>query len=312
MRLWLLAPPPTRIRRRGAGSWPPLSSCSPGTAGANCSSRMWRPRRRCRAPRCTGTSAPKMDCSRPSAIYEQDNFDAGIAAAVAGLSGPDRLDAALRFIVEFQSSYSLGSMADIEPEHVLQQMKRVLPIIHERIARIIPGDDSDVAAAAVVRIAVCHYLIGGGTPEQFLAELRHAAGLGPSRRAADPGGQRLAKVSGSGRATVELYYIWHIKRKAKFLYICWAICKSVFHGWHHARPTRPRRHPCAAAEVVRAQIRRRGGRLGAERGQSGGRMVERKPGVLRRGRRRDERVRHPDSSHRAAASFASTTWAPRP
>jgi AcrR family transcriptional regulator len=114
--------------------------------------------------------------------YEQDNFDAGIAAAVAGLDGSDRLDAALQFIVEFQSTYSLGSLADIEPEHVLHQMKRVLPVIHERIARIIPGDASDVAAAAVVRIAVCHYVIGGGTPDQFLAELRHAAGIGPSRR----------------------------------------------------------------------------------------------------------------------------------
>lgn len=115
-------------------------------------------------------------------LYEQDNFDAGIATAVAGLSGPDRLDAALRFIVEFQSTYSLGSLAEIEPEHVLHQMKRVLPIIQERIARIIPGEDNEVAAAAVVRIAVCHYLIGGGTSEQFLAELRHAAGIGPSRR----------------------------------------------------------------------------------------------------------------------------------
>ncbi len=115
-------------------------------------------------------------------LYEQDNFDAGITAAIAGLSGPDRLDAALRFIVEFQSTYSLGSLTDIEPEHVLAQMTRVLPIIQERVARIIPGDERDVAAAAVVRIAVCHYVIGGGTPEQFLAELRHAAGLRQSRR----------------------------------------------------------------------------------------------------------------------------------
>jgi hypothetical protein len=92
------------------------------------------------------------------------------------------LDAALRFVVDFQSTYSLGSLADIEPEHVLQQLKRVLPIIHERIARIIPGEDTEIAAAAVVRIAVCHYVIGGGSPEQFLAELRHAAGLNPSRR----------------------------------------------------------------------------------------------------------------------------------
>ncbi|MGO4446506.1 TetR/AcrR family transcriptional regulator [Mycobacterium sp. 2YAF39] len=115
-------------------------------------------------------------------LYEQDNFDAGITAAIAGLSGPDRLDAALRFIVEFQRTYSLGSLVDVEPEHVLQQMKRVLPIIHERVARIIPGDDKDVAAAAVVRIALCHYIIDTGDPDQFLAELRHAAGLGQSRR----------------------------------------------------------------------------------------------------------------------------------
>ncbi|MGV0604459.1 TetR/AcrR family transcriptional regulator [Mycolicibacterium sp. XJ1904] len=114
-------------------------------------------------------------------LYEQDNFDAGIASAMAGLVGRDRLDAALRFIVEFQSTYSLGSLADVEPEHVLAQMRRVLPIMHERIARIIPGDNKDVAAAAVVRIAVCHYLLGGASPENFLAELRHAAGLDAAR-----------------------------------------------------------------------------------------------------------------------------------
>ena len=34
---------------------------------------------------------------------------------------PDRLDAALRFIVDFQSTYSLGSLAEIEPEHVLNK-----------------------------------------------------------------------------------------------------------------------------------------------------------------------------------------------
>lgn len=116
------------------------------------------------------------------ARYEQDNFDAGIARAMAGLEGPQRLDAALRFVVDFQDSYSLGSIVDIEPEHVLSQMKRVIPIMHERIARVIPGDNADVAAAAVVRIAVCHYLVQGGTPEQFLAELRLAAGLDPGSR----------------------------------------------------------------------------------------------------------------------------------
>ena len=118
------------------------------------------------------------------ARYEQDNFDAGIAKAMAGLDGPQRLDAALRFVVDFQDSYSLGSIVDIEPEHVLSQMQRVIPIMHERIARVIPGANSDVAAAAVVRIAVCHYLVQGGALEDFLAELRLAAGLDPRQATA--------------------------------------------------------------------------------------------------------------------------------
>ena len=45
-----------------------------------------------------------------------------------------------------------------------------------------PARTATIAAAAVVRIAVCHYVIAGGSPDQFLAELRHAAGLGASRR----------------------------------------------------------------------------------------------------------------------------------
>jgi hypothetical protein len=53
-------------------------------------------------------------------------------------------------------------------------MKRVPPIMHERIVRIIPDDNSDIAAAAVVRITVCHYVIGGDSPDRFLAELRDA------------------------------------------------------------------------------------------------------------------------------------------
>jgi len=113
-------------------------------------------------------------------LYEQDNFDAGIATAIAGLSGADRLDAALRFVVDFQSSYSLASLAETEPEHVLQQMKRVLPIMRDRIARIIGGEQAEIAASAVVRIAVCHYVIRDDIPDRFLAELRHAAGLGAS------------------------------------------------------------------------------------------------------------------------------------
>jgi AcrR family transcriptional regulator len=123
----------------------------------------------------------KEDLLAAFGLYEQDNFDAGIASAMAGLRGHERLDAALQFVVDFQHTYSLGFLIDTEPEHVLAQMKRVMPLLHERITRLIPGKNADLAAAAVVRIAVCHYLVGGDDREQFLAELRHVAGLDPQR-----------------------------------------------------------------------------------------------------------------------------------
>jgi AcrR family transcriptional regulator len=119
--------------------------------------------------------------------YEEDNFNAGIATAIAGLRGSDRLDAALRFVVQYQSTYSLNTLVDTEPGHVLSQLRRVLPVMKDQIRRLIPGDDADVAASAVVRIAVCHYVIGDGDDARFLTELRHAAGLEPCvRRALRP------------------------------------------------------------------------------------------------------------------------------
>lgn len=114
-------------------------------------------------------------------LYEQDNFDAGIASAMAGLRGYQRLDAALQFVVDFQRSYSLGFLVDTEPEHVLAQMRRVMPVLQERIARLIHGEDAEVIAATVVRVAVCHYLIGDDDRDRFLAELRYAAGIDPQR-----------------------------------------------------------------------------------------------------------------------------------
>ena len=42
--------------------------------------------------------------------------------------------------------------------------------------------DADIAAAAVVRIAVCHYLVRGDDRAGFLAELRYAAGIEVKRK----------------------------------------------------------------------------------------------------------------------------------
>ncbi len=116
------------------------------------------------------------------ALYEQDNFSAGIAVATAGLRGADRVDAALRFIVDYQFSHSLTTLVEIEPEYSIDQMVRVLPLMEGAMRRLMDGVDSEIAASAVVRIAVCHYLVPGNDRNRFLAELRRAAGIGVRRK----------------------------------------------------------------------------------------------------------------------------------
>lgn len=48
--------------------------------------------------------ASKEDLLDAFSIYEREMFDTGISRATAGLRGTDRLDAALRFIVDYQHS----------------------------------------------------------------------------------------------------------------------------------------------------------------------------------------------------------------
>jgi AcrR family transcriptional regulator len=109
--------------------------------------------------------------------YEQRKYDDGIADAVAGLEGEARLDAVLRFIVEFQHSYSLRRLVDVEPEHVVYQMTRVLPIMRDRLLPHFPGPGGFTVASVVTRIALSHALIPDDDPKLFYAELRYAAGL---------------------------------------------------------------------------------------------------------------------------------------
>jgi AcrR family transcriptional regulator len=111
--------------------------------------------------------------------YEQDKYDAGIAAAVTGLEGEERLDAVLRHIVAFQQAYSLRRMVDVEPAHVVHQMTRVLPIMRERLEPLLPERDARTVASVVTRIALSHALIPDDDLDLFYAELRHAAGLDP-------------------------------------------------------------------------------------------------------------------------------------
>ncbi len=112
-------------------------------------------------------------------VYEREMFDTGISRATAGLRGVEKLDAALRFIVEYQHSYSGVRLIDIEPEVVIAQLASVLPVMRARLERLLTGSNGAVKAATVIRVAVSHYIVRSDDDDQFLAQLRHAAGIKP-------------------------------------------------------------------------------------------------------------------------------------
>ena len=111
--------------------------------------------------------------------YERQVFESGLVRAASGLKGTERLDAVLRFIVDHQHSYSGVRMVDVEPEHVISQVSRVIPEMREGLQRLLPGPNAAVKAATVIRIAISHYIVRSDDADQFLAQLRHAVGIKP-------------------------------------------------------------------------------------------------------------------------------------
>jgi AcrR family transcriptional regulator len=109
--------------------------------------------------------------------YEREMFDYGISTATSGLTGIERLDAALRFIVEYQQSYSGVRLIDVEPDVVIAQIAHVIPIMRARLQKLLPGSNGGVKAATATRVAVSHYIVRSDDGEQFLAQLRHAVGI---------------------------------------------------------------------------------------------------------------------------------------
>ena len=115
-------------------------------------------------------------------VYERQMFDTGISRATAGLRGADKLDAALRFIVEYQQSYSGVRIVDVEPEVTIAQLAEVIPVMRARLQRLLPGPNGAVKAATAIRVAVSHYIVRSDDAGEFLAQLRHAVGLGSSAK----------------------------------------------------------------------------------------------------------------------------------
>ena len=121
--------------------------------------------------------ASKEELLHAFGLYEREMFDSGISKATAGLRGNEKLDAALRFIVSYQLSYSGVRVIDIEPEVVIKQLTLVIPVMRTRLERLLQGSNRSVKAATAIRVAVSHYIVRSDDTDQFLAQLRHAVGI---------------------------------------------------------------------------------------------------------------------------------------
>ena len=108
-------------------------------------------------------------------VWERQYYERAVADATADLPACERLDAALRVIVEYQQSYPGLRMIDIEPAQVIRRLSRVIPLMRARLERLAPGPDPALAVSTAVRVAISHYLVRSDDDDDFLDQLRHAA-----------------------------------------------------------------------------------------------------------------------------------------
>ncbi|VEG53695.1 TetR family transcriptional regulator [Mycolicibacterium aurum] len=111
--------------------------------------------------------------------WERRYYERAIARATANVPAHQRLDAALRVIVEYQLSYPGLRMVDVEPDQVIARMASVLPLMRDRLQRLCSGPDAELSAATAVRVAISQYLVRSDDSGDFLAQLRHAARVKP-------------------------------------------------------------------------------------------------------------------------------------
>lgn len=124
--------------------------------------------------------ASKQELLDAFVVWERGFYERGVAKAISGLPAAQRLDAALRVIVDYQQSYPGFRMVDIEPEQVIARMSQALPAMRQGLERLILAPDAADIAATIVRVAVSHYLVRSDDEDAFLEQLRFAARIKPS------------------------------------------------------------------------------------------------------------------------------------
>src|SRR5262245_31238108 len=119
--------------------------------------------------------ASKRELLNAFVVWERQYYERAVVEATAGLPKSERLDAALRVIVEYQHSYPGLRMIDIEPAQVIKRLSRIIPLMRQRLERLATGPDPRLAVATAVRVVMSHYLVRSDDDDDFLNQLRHAA-----------------------------------------------------------------------------------------------------------------------------------------
>ncbi len=119
----------------------------------------------------------KRDLLEAFVVWERQFYERAVSDATADLAAEEKLDAALRVIVDYQQSYPGLRMIDIEPAQVLRRLSRVIPLMRQRLERLAQGPDAALAVSTAVRVAISHYVVRSDDDGDFLDQLRHAAGV---------------------------------------------------------------------------------------------------------------------------------------
>jgi TetR/AcrR family transcriptional regulator, repressor for uid operon len=111
--------------------------------------------------------------------FELRQLRGDLERAIAGHTGRRRLNALLQFLVDFYRTYQMRGLIEIEPGLVLAQMSRSVPLLAQLVAPVLRGQvrNHDTVAMALVRLAVCHYLVPSDDEDRLLDQLRAAAGV---------------------------------------------------------------------------------------------------------------------------------------
>ena len=119
--------------------------------------------------------ASKKDLLEAFVVWERQFYERAVSEATHDLPACEKLDAALRVIVDYQQSYPGLRMIDIEPAQVIKRLSRVIPLMRHRLERLAQGPDPSLAVSTAVRVAISHYVVRSDDDADFLDQLRHAA-----------------------------------------------------------------------------------------------------------------------------------------